>query len=192
MLVEAPPRATLGVPFAASARLPASTSLISMSVYQRGEMGRVPLEKVSASAEKTGAVHLRIMPKLLGPVRFDVRAEFADGSVSLRTVQIFVAPPAVAPLAFRANDLPVVVLTLGSDTTNAVPHPSAHYSAPVGNIDLNARFVHWQLVPQDGAPVIRIEPNGLIHALRPGKAHAVAHFGSSTATLGVLVRATQQ
>ena len=192
MAVEAPPRATLGVPFAASVHLPASASLKSMSVHQQGEMGRVPLESVAVSTETNGVVRLRITPKLPGPVRFGVHAEFVDGSASVRTVQIFVAPPAVPPPAFRANDLPVLALTLDSGMASAVPHPSAHYPAPVGDIDLNARFVHWQLAPQEGAPVIRIEPNGHIHALRPGKADVVAHFGSATATLRVLVRATQQ
>jgi hypothetical protein len=73
-----------------------------------------------------------------------------------------------------------------------MPHPSALYPAPVGSVDLNARFVHWKPVPQQGRPVIRIEPDGFIHALAPGEARVEARFGHTTASLHVIVRATQQ
>jgi triacylglycerol esterase/lipase EstA (alpha/beta hydrolase family) len=192
MLAAAPSHATLGVPFDASIRLPAAISPKSLSAYQQGEMGHTPPEAIPASPGANGVVHLRITPKLLGPVRFGIRAESADGSVSARTIQISVAPPAARPLAFHADDLPVLVLTLDSDTASAMAHPSALYPAPVGKVDLNARFVRWQLVPQPGTPVIRIERSGFIHALHPGEARVVAHFGSSAATLRILVRATQQ
>ena len=123
---------------------------------------------------------------------FGVRAIFADGGVSVRTLHTFVAPPAAPPLSFRANDLPVLVLTRDSDTATSMPHPTALYPAPIGWLDLNARFVTWTLVPQPGAPTIRIDPNGLIHALAPGNASVEAHFGSVTADLRVIVRQTQQ
>jgi hypothetical protein len=192
MLVEAPGHVTLGVPFDAGVRLPAATSPKSLSAYQQGEMGHTPLEAIPASAGANGVVHLRITPKLLGPVRFGIRAEFADGSLSARTFQVSVAPPAARPLAFYADDLPVLVLTRDSDTASAMPRPSALFPAPVGKVDLNARFVRWQLVPQQGAAAIRIERSGFIHALHPGEARVVAHFGSSAATLRILVRAMQQ
>ncbi|HLY05015.1 MAG TPA: alpha/beta fold hydrolase [Rhizomicrobium sp.] len=193
LLAWAPTHATLGVPFEASLRLPAAAAALkSVSVYQQGQMGHAPSEAVAASAGTNGVVHLRVKPKLLGPVRFAVRAEFADGAVALRTLKVSIVPPSARPLAFRANDLPVLVLTLDSNTASAMPHPSTDYAAPVGSIDLPARFVRWQSVPQEGAPVVRVESNGVIHALRAGQAHVVAHFGSSTATLRILVRATQQ
>jgi hypothetical protein len=133
-----------------------------------------------------------MIPKLLGPVSFGVRAVFGDGGVSVRTLRIFVAPPAAPPLSFRANDLPVLVLTRESDTATAMPHPAALYPAPVGWLDLNARFVTWTLVPQAGAQPIRIDPNGLVHAIAPGEASVEARFGSTTARLHILVRDTQQ
>jgi hypothetical protein len=192
MLFEAPLHATLGKPFAATLHLPPSHVPTAISVWQQGETGHVTFETLSASASPNGGLQLRVTPKLLGPVRFGFRVEFADGSVAARTLQIFVAPPAAQPLAFRASDLPVLVLTLNSDTASAMPQPSALYPPTVGLVELNARFVDWRLVPQQGAPVIRVDRDGLIHALRPGEARAEARFGAATATLRVIVRATQQ
>ena len=91
-------------------------------------------------------------------------------------MQIVTAPPAAPPLAFRANDLPVLVLTRDSDTASTMPQPSADYPAPVGRLDLNSRFVDWRLIPQPGAPIIRVDRDGLIHALRPGESPRRSSF----------------
>ena len=192
MLVQAPLRATLGMPFAATLRLPSSHVANAVSVWQEGELGQVSPETIAVSPTANGALQLHVTPKLLGPVRFGFRVAFADGSVAARTLEIFVAPPAAQPLAFSANALPVLVLTLDTDTASAMPQPCALYPPPVGSLDLNTRFVEWRLTPEQGVPVIRIDRDGLIHALRPGEAHVEARFGAATATLRVTVRATQQ
>ena len=191
LTVRGPTRATLDAPFEATLRVPPSGLHPQLSVYQLGETGRVKPEDVMASGAN-GVLHIRITPKLLGPVTLGVRAVFGDGGVSVRTLHIFVAPPAAPPLSFRANDLPVLVLTRDSDTATTMAHPSALYPAPIGWLDLNARFVTWKLVPQAGAPAIRIDPNGLIHALAPGEANVEAKLGTATAGLRVIVRETQQ
>ncbi|HWY14540.1 MAG TPA: alpha/beta fold hydrolase [Rhizomicrobium sp.] len=191
LAVRGPTRVTLGRPFEVTIRVPRSGLRPQIAVYQVGETGRVKPEEVTATGAN-GELHIRIAPKLLGPVSFGVRAVFADGGVSVRTLHAFVAPPAAPPLLFRANDLPVLVLTRDADTATAMPHPAVLYAAPIGWLDLNARFVTWTLVPQPGAPTIRVDPNGLIHALAPGDASAEAHFGSATADLRVIVRQTQQ
>jgi triacylglycerol esterase/lipase EstA (alpha/beta hydrolase family) len=192
MLVAAPNRVTLGVPFEATVNLPSPAAVKRLSVYQQGETAHIPLETVSAMAGANGVVHLRITPKLPGSVAFGIRAELADGAVAARMIRISVVPPTTPPIAFRANELPVLALTLDSDTARAMAHPTALYPAPVGRVDLDSRFVRWQLVPQDGAPVIAVAPDGVIRALRPGEARVMAQFGSSRALLRVLVRATQQ
>jgi hypothetical protein len=165
---------------------------IAISVYQQGETGNAPAEAIAISSAANGTLRLHVTPKLLGPVQFGFRVEYADGTVAARMLRIFVAPPATQPLAFSANDLPVLVLTRDSDTASAMPHPSAIYPAPVGQVDLNARFVRWQAAPQQGTQVIRVARNGWIEALRPGEAEVAAHFGTATARLRVIVRATQQ
>lgn len=190
LLVQAPSRAVLGDAFAANVRLPASGPVPKISVYQQGETGRVKLTEIPATEGPDGRLHVRITPRLLGPVRIGIRAAYADGAVSAGGFDVFVAPPAAPPLAFRANDLPVLVLTLDSDTASAMPHPAALFSPPVGWIDLNARFVGWK--PLAGPSVLRVERNGFLHALAPGEARVEARFGSATATLRIVVRAIQQ
>lgn len=191
LLVTAPLRATLGEAFTATLRLPSSHAPEAISVYQRSETDELAPEDIAASSAANGALLVRITPKLLGPVQFGIRIQFADNTVAMRTLRISVAPPSTQPLAFSANSLPVLVLTLDSDTASAMPAPSAVYP-PVGQIDLDTRSVEWRVAAQRSAPVIRIERDGLIHALRPGEARVEARFGRSTSTFGVIVRATQQ
>ncbi len=192
MRVAAPLQTTLGMPFEATLRLPNSRLPTTITVWQQGETDRLAPEVMTPSPAANDAVRLRVTPKLLGPVQFGFRATFADGTVAVRSLQIFIAPPATQPLAFKAYDLPVLVLTLDSDTASAMPQASALYPAPIGKVDLNARFVDWRLVPQQGAAVIRVDHNGLIHALHPGEAGVEARFGTSSAAVRVIVRATQQ
>ncbi|HTT81871.1 MAG TPA: hypothetical protein VMF67_00160 [Rhizomicrobium sp.] len=192
MRVEAPLHATLGAPFDATLRLPVSRMPAKLSVWQASETDRRAPEVITPSVVANGVVRVRMTPKLLGPVQFSFRAEYGDGTVATRSVQIFVAPPPTPPLAFEANDLPVLVLTLSSDTASAMPQASAVYPPPVGQVDLNAHFVDWRAVPQPGAPVIRVDHDGLISALRPGEARIEARFGKATTILRVIVRGTQQ
>jgi pimeloyl-ACP methyl ester carboxylesterase len=190
MQVEAPRHATLGQPIEVALRLPEARPPVSILVSQQGEEDRTPPELITPSWSPNGVLRVRVTPKRLGPVQFTFRAEFADGAVAMRSMQIPVAPPATAPLAFQANDLPVLVLTLDSDAASATPQASAVYPGPIGALDLNARYIDWRLIPQAGAPIIRIDRNGLIQALRPGEARVAARFGKATATLRVIVRAS--
>ncbi len=183
--IAAARHATLGAPIAVSVRIVATGLTPKFSVYQIGETGRAPLTPATAVQTGRGAFRLQVTPRLLGPVTLGVRAEFSDGGVSAKRAYTFVAPPARAPLAFRANDLPVLVLRLGSEGT-IMPHPSATYPLPVGTIDLNGRFVRYTLVSGGGA--IRLQPNGAMQALAPGEATVEAHFAGASDRLHVIVR----
>jgi hypothetical protein len=123
---------------------------------------------------------------------FSVRAAFSGGGVSVRKFGTFVLPPKSPPLSFGANELPTLVMVLNGNSRIAMPHPFAIYPAPVGRIDLDATFVTWHLLPQQGKPVVSLQQNGLLQALAPGEATAEAMFGSSVARLQIVVRATQQ
>jgi pimeloyl-ACP methyl ester carboxylesterase len=192
MRVAAPRRATLGLPFDATLQLPLSRVPTAITVWQQAVSGRSASEVITPSYAANGAVRVRVTPELPGAVQFNFRAEFADGRVAARTMQISTMPPAAPPLVFKANDLPVIVLTLDSDTASAMPQPVAVYSAPVGQVELNAQFVTWHLIPQPGAPIIRINEEGRIQALNTGEALIQARYGKTTATLRVVVRSTQQ
>jgi len=192
MRVDVPLRATLGAPFEATLRLPVSRRPVTISDLQQNGMDDTAPEVITPSPATNGAVRLRITPRLPGRVQFAIRAAYADGSVAVRDIQISIAPPATPPLAFHANDLPVLVLTLNSDTATAMPQPSADYPAPVGRIDLDTRLIDWQTVPQSGAAVIRVDRNGPIQALRQGEAKIEARYGKARAVVCVIVRSARQ
>jgi hypothetical protein len=190
--VAAPEMAELGGHAKINVRQIAPGSIQNLTVYQVGEIGHTAPEPATVARRQNGVLTLDVTPRLLGPVSFFVRAQFADGGISVRPASIYVKPPKNLPLSFAADDLPAMVLTMNTDTQVAMPHPFAIYAEPVGRIDLNSRFVTWRLVAQPGRPIMQIAANGLMHALAPGKATVEAHFGAAVATLRVIVRASQQ
>jgi triacylglycerol esterase/lipase EstA (alpha/beta hydrolase family) len=190
---QAPATAVLGTPVTVAIRLLTPDSVSRLAVYQQGETGRTQLEEVAITRVENRTAYARITPLLLGPVTLGIRAEFGDGAVSVQTTSLYVAPPKFPPaLSFKANDLPVLVLTLDGVTREAMPHPLAIYAAPVGRVYLNSRFVTYSLLHPRGTRAIALQPNGSMRALAPGEAMVEAHFGSSVDRLRVIVRATQQ
>jgi len=190
--VQIPPSAELGKSVQITLRMLSPGSIRALSVYQLGEMGRIPPQRAAVLHRQGDYVSFEVAPRLLGPVTFGVRAQFSDGTVSVRRANITVEPPHSAPQSFQANDLPVLVLTLNTDTQVSMPHPFAVYAAPVGRVDLNSRFVRYRVIAQPEKPVVEVARNGLMRALAPGEATVGAQFGSATATVRVLVRTSQQ
>jgi hypothetical protein len=123
---------------------------------------------------------------------FGVRAAFSDGGVSVRQMTANVVPPATQPLVFKANALPVLVMTMNASSDVAMAHPFAVYPAPVGRVYLNSSFVIWLLAPQKGSQVVTLQRDGLLRAVAPGTATIEARYGSSVDQMRVIVRAHQQ
>lgn len=73
-----------------------------------------------------------------------------------------------------------------------MPRPVATYEAPVGRVFLSADLVHYRLVKNSGAPVVRISPDGAIEALHTGTATIEGRFGKSFGKFDVIVRAKNQ
>jgi hypothetical protein len=190
--IQSAATAELGKLAPIAVRVIGTGAVTQLAVYQRGEMGRTAPEPVTISRQAGNIAYVDVTPRLLGPVTVSVRAQFSDGGVSLQQASIYVKPPKSLPLSFQANDLPALVLTLNADTQISMPHPFAVYPAPASRVDLNAAFVSWRVLPQAGAPVVAVQGNGLMRALAPGQATAEARFGSATATLRVIVKASQQ
>ncbi len=189
---QVPATAVLGKPVTVSIRVLQSASLSRLQIYQQGEQGRTRPEVVAISRVEKNMLYAQIVPRLPGPLTLGIRADFDDGATSIRSVDLYVAPPKSPPLSFKANDLPVLVLTLNGVTQVAMPHPMAVYPAPVGRVYLNSRFVTYRRVSGRGKPVVSVQPDGLMRALTPGEALVEAHFGSSVDRLRVIVRSRQQ
>lgn len=190
--IQAPTSVTLGTSFDVAVHVRAEGPMPKFSVYQRGEVGHTRLEPAPVSRTQGSVAFVRVTPKVLGPVTLGIGAAFSDGGVSARQSDVYVVPPKAPPLAFRADDLPTLVMTLGLGSQTAMAHPFVVYPAPVGRIELNPGFVRWTLVSQKGAPVVAMDKSGFIRALRAGTASAEARFGASVARLHILVRARQQ
>ncbi|MGD0191846.1 MAG: hypothetical protein ABSD74_13990, partial [Rhizomicrobium sp.] len=190
--LSGPTKAVLGQPFEITVHLKTQSGVPAISVYQRGAQGRVRPEPVTVSRSDNDNVTVRVTPKVLGPVVFGVRAAFSDGGVSVKQVAANVVPSAMPPLAFKANILPVLVMTMNASSDIAMAHPFAVYPGPVGKIYLNAAFVTWRLVPQNGNPAVTLDRDGLLRAISPGTATVEAHYGASVDQLRVIVRAHQQ
>jgi pimeloyl-ACP methyl ester carboxylesterase len=190
--IQSSATAELGKPTEIAVRVIGTATMTQLTAYELGEMGRTAPEPVSISRLAGNIAYIDVTPRLLGPVTVGIRAQFSDGGVSVQQTSIYVKPPKSPPLAFQANDLPAIVLTLNADTQISMPHPFALYPAPVGRVDLNAAFVTYRLVPQRGTLVVAVQKNGLMQALAPGRATVEAQFGSAAASLNVIVRASQQ
>ena len=191
--VQVPQSVVLGTPFEVAVHVRTQGPSPKFFVYQRGEVDHTRPEPVAIERTQGGIAYVRVTPKVLGPITLGVSAAFSDGGVSAKQSDTYVVPPKSPPLAFHADDLPTLVMTLNRSSQTAMAHPFAVYPAPVGRVDLNPGFVRWTLLPQKGgAPAVSVDGNGFMHAVRPGSAMAEARFGSSVARLRVLVRASQQ
>ncbi|MGH6843069.1 MAG: hypothetical protein ACREDV_13465, partial [Methylocella sp.] len=69
--------------------------------------------------------------------------------------------------------------------------PWAIYSNIPGQVNLDTRYVSYSIAPAAGPPVVRLDPNGVVHGLRPGTATIIARFGAVTDQVRVEVEAKQ-
>jgi hypothetical protein len=180
-------RAQLGVPFELPLHV-ATAGLLGILVSDKN--GEVPSTPITRWSGSTG--YIEITPQRLGRVHLMVLARFADGGAAVRTITLDVQPPAEPPTSFQADDLPVLVLTLDSEQPIGMPHPRATYAGIPGKIYVEPSFLTYALLPSNGPPVIALQPNGLIRALRPGEATVEVRFGSVVDRLRVIVQLHQQ
>jgi pimeloyl-ACP methyl ester carboxylesterase len=134
---------------------------------------------------------LEVVPLRLGRVSFTVAIWFGDGGFATQSMTADVEPPPQPPLSFSANDLPAVVVTLGSAERLANLHPRAAYPNISGFVAVPATLLHYALLPGEGPPPVRIGPNGVIRAIQPGKAMIEVRFGSAVDRIPIIVRQPQ-
>jgi pimeloyl-ACP methyl ester carboxylesterase len=189
--IRAPRNVELGKPFeiAVRSRVPGSTP--KLTVFQESNLGTRRIAAIRRVRVTGDTAYATVTPMFPGAVTFGIGAHF-DGAVAIQKVQLNVRVPAAAPLAFRANTLPRLVLVLGDGTRAALPRPVATYAAPVGRVFLNGDLVRYRLMQRAGAPAVRISPDGTIDALHAGKATIEGRFGKSVDRFDVIVRAKNQ
>jgi hypothetical protein len=84
------------------------------------------------------------------------------------------------------------VMILNDSTHMVTPRPLATYAAPVGEVALNSETVRYRVLPNDGAPIVRVTADGRLKALKPGRAEVEGTLGNLRSHFEVIVRATNQ
>ena len=189
--ISAPERATLGKPFEIQVRSLVPGKMPEFSVFQQSQDGTTPPGTVKPVRIAGDTAFVRIVPVLPGLTTFGIRARLGD-AIAMQTVQLRVTLPAEPPLEFRAHALPSLAMVLNDRTHIATPRPLATYAAPVGEVTLNSEFVRYRVLPDEGAPVVRVTPDGRLKALKPGHAEVEGQLGNLRSRFEVIVRATNQ
>jgi hypothetical protein len=166
------------------------TRLVASQADRHGEIaaGSGP---VSLSHSAAGAF-LTVVPQRLGPMKFTVIAWFGDGGAAITSVTTEVHPPAAPPAAFRVDPLPVLALSLVAGEPVARLHPSATFPGVAGAVPIPGEFLQYAVLPTNGVVPVKIEPNGLIRALQPGKATIELRLDSAVAQIPVVVTVPQR
>jgi hypothetical protein len=136
-------------------------------------------------AEDNAGKTIEITPLQVGDLYLEVTVEFSDGAEEIETYTIKVEPASTGLKKFTLNQ-GLSVLSLnhakGSEMNERFLEPEAYYEDLDYPIWLPHSLSAIQItVDQPGGnPVIRIDGDGNIHALRTGKATITGKFGGMT------------
>jgi hypothetical protein len=189
--ISAPQRAELGKPFEIAVHSLVPGKMPELSIFQQSEDASTRPATVKPARIAGDTAYVQIVPVLPGLTTFGIRARLGD-AIAMQKVELPVALPAGAPLAFRANAEPHLVMILNDATRIATPRPLATYAAPVGQVALNSESVRYRVLPGGGAPVVRVMPDGRLKALKPGRVVVEGRLGGVQSRFEVTVRATNQ
>jgi hypothetical protein len=133
---------------------------------------------------------IEIIPLGLGTINIQVLAIFEDGGFCRKEYKLHVKPSSKGLQRFylheAASELPLVMEEKESDRQRSID-PTVRYYGLDSPIYFSASELKLTVLQPKENPVIRLEPNGIVHALRPGKAKISADFdgvaGSVTAVV---------
>ncbi len=162
--------------------------LKQVTVYQENSLGHSEVEVVPVSRVVGDTAYIRVMPQVMGTVKYTVTAAFADGGIASQTTQVAVTAPKAVPTAFKADGLPIMVLSLSADQPMGMLRPQARYDGIKGTMMLDAGAVRYRVVSSSGAAVVGLEPTGLVRALHAGEAVIEARFGNAVDQVRIIVK----
>ena len=185
----------LGVPFQAKIELAPGKLKVELHIVQKGrsgygyEQGSGPAKVVRD--EGTTKV-IEITPLDLGPIDVNLGGMYEDGAVIDQTLHLNVVPSAKKLKSFMFRDgspIPMMlVLKSREDYGRAWLMPMYVFDGvkyPVYGFD--ASYVPITVEQPADNPVIRVDKNGLVQGLRPGKAVIVADIDGFKARASVTV-----
>jgi hypothetical protein len=170
-----------------------SNDLPEIRVVQRdmnfGRVGSSNAVPVSIARVEGPTVYLSVTPEFFGDTEFQVVAAYRDGGVAFKDFTTTVNLPSVPPTEFHADALPFAGIRLDSDNPSIHLQPWAVYADMPGQVNLDARYIAYTVAPAAGLPIVRLDPNGVVHGLRPGTATIIGRFGALTDQVEVTVTA---
>jgi hypothetical protein len=190
--LSAPPAVELALPFGIMIKAPFD-SLARLTVKQADELGHVtrPTE-LAVEQGSDGLIIAKIVPVLMGRVRYRIWATFKDDTEAHQEFTAIVMPPSTPPREFRAEgQFKVIHSSIGGCCDGGdlrfLTHPRAVFDSDPGEeIDLDGRVI-YRLLPSQGLPVIRLNHDGSYETLRVGKAVVEEQFGAAVDDITIIV-----
>lgn len=163
----------------------ASGRIVGLSGVQSTRRGIVPntagpLKIVSESGnEKT----VEVVPRQLGTVDLEVEAIYADNTIAKQTVQLRVVPSSKDLERFlldRPFHHSAIAIVMEDDAKNRQVQllPEIKYRGQdlILGEDCQTIKLTVKQTGDEGSPIIQVDENGTIHALREGTAYVVGDF----------------
>lgn len=122
---------------------------------------------------------LIFIPQQLGPIELTLSAHYADGGYATQTYHLNVIPAATNVSRFLLNSAPRIPLVL-----DGVAQDQTYWLAPRINYKTlqfpiylaNSKQLTFRVEQSGGASVVKVDPDGMIHALNPGTATITGNF----------------
>jgi pimeloyl-ACP methyl ester carboxylesterase len=145
--------------------------------------------------EEAGAITISLTPLQTGTITLKASVLFADGGLAHTEFKLTVAPSARGLNHFELNNgFKVIALVLDDNEQDrqAYLFPSVQYDRLQYPIYLdNSESLHLSVDQPEDDPVIRVDSNGLVHALRPGSATITGDFDGVTDSVRIDVYSQQ-
>lgn len=135
---------------------------------------------------------IEIIPLQVGNLHLETTVEFSDGAEEIESYTIKVVPTSTGLKKFTLHQgLSVLMLNSGakSQTKTRFLEPEAYYDNLDYPIQLppNLSAVQISVKQSEEDPVISIDGEGKIHALRKGRATITGHFGGMADRVAAIV-----
>jgi hypothetical protein len=193
LALRVPKGLELGKPFDLTVNI-GSGGVPELHVVQSSETNTHRELTVSITRIEGQTVHLSVMPELFGATRLQVTGTYPDGGVATKEVTANVDYPS-GPLAeFHADELAFAGIPLNPNkplTLRLQPWAKWVSTGP-RRVYLDTADVLYTIAPALGQPVIKLYPNGIIHALQKGTEAVTATFRSVQSQVRVRVVDPQQ
>jgi pimeloyl-ACP methyl ester carboxylesterase len=141
---------------------------------------RVGSGRAKVISREGGITTIEVVPLKTGLVDLAIGAVFADGGFAVQHSQLNVVPSATGVRRFDLNGgfrVLALVLEDREEDSQASLYPEVQYDSMRDPIRLdNAEALNLTVEQPENDPVIHVDANGVVHAIRPGRAVVRGEF----------------